>query len=172
MRAAADEAPRAALFVVEGAELREWPVDGVASLDSGRLRVDGREAGVMAEALGRRAPVATNGSHGPSAPFFATLPQDAQALAVPLMLGGTPVAVLYADQGTSSPSSAAAASWTDAVRILGRYAAVCAATLTAVRTAQVMRHLSAGVLDAPPPGQQPDSRANPLPGFVVGSARS
>ncbi len=172
VRAAADEAPRAALFVVEGAELREWPVDGVASMDPGRLRVDGREAGVMAEALRRREPVATNGSGGPSAPFFATLPQDAQALAVPMMLGGTPVAVLYADQGTAGPTSSAAVFWSDAVRIVGRHAAVCAATLTAVRTAQAMRHLSAGIPDAPPPGHHPDSRGNPLPGFVAGSASS
>ncbi len=172
VRVAAAEAPRAALFVVAGGELCEWPVDGVASMDPGRLRVDGREAGVMAEALGRREPVATNGGNGPSAPFFATLPQDAQALAVPLMLGGTPVAVLYADQGTAGPSSAAAACWADAVRIVGRHAAVCAATLTAVRTAQVMRHLSAGVPDAPPPSLHPDSRGNSLPGFVAGSASS
>lgn len=169
VRAAAAEAPRAALFVVEGSELREWPVEGVASMDPGRLRLDGREAGVMAEALRRREPVATNGSDGPPAPFFATLPHDARALAVPLTLDGTPVAVLYADQGASS---SAAASWTDAVRIVGRHAAVCAATLTAIRTAQAMRHLSAGRPDSPPPGDHPESRSSPLPGFVAGPALS
>lgn len=145
VRAAASAAPRAALFVIHGTELREWPVDGVSSVDSGPLRVDGREAGVIADALRRHEPVATNGDGGATPPYFATLPRDGVAVAVPLLLAGTPVAVLYADQG-AGPS--APADWKESVQILGRHAAVCAASLTAVRTAQALRFISASALPA------------------------
>jgi chemotaxis protein histidine kinase CheA len=138
VRGAAVEARRAALFVVQGTELREWPVDGVPSVDSSPLRVDGREAGVIAEALRRHRPAATGGAESFSPPFFASLPPGGVAVAVPLVLGGTPVAVLYADQ----PGDAAGPSWQENVQILGRHAATCAASLTAVRTAQAMRMIS------------------------------
>ncbi len=167
VRAASGEAPRAALFVIEGNELREWPVDGIASMDSGRLRVDGREAGVLAEAIRRREPVATSGD-GAAAPFFATLPREALALAVPLTLAGTPVAVLYADQG---PGLAPATAWADAVRIVGRHAAACAASLTALRTAQAMRHLSRGGSSSLAGSHAPNN-GHPLPGFVTGDMAS
>ncbi len=170
VRAASREAPRAALFVVEGAELREFPVDGIPSLDAGHLRVDGREAGVMAEAVRRRQAVASSGGDGPSAPFFATLPTAARSLAVPLTLGGTPVAVLYADDGTTGEPGG---SWTEAVEIVGRHATACAASITALRTAQAMRYLSDG---QPPPrhndGGEPATSGHPLPGFLSGHGTS
>lgn len=139
VRAAASAAPRAALFIVQGSELREWPVDGVRSVDSGPLRVEGREAGLIADALRRHEAVETTGTGGPAAPYFATLPHDAAAVAVPLVLGGTPVAVLYADQGTAGGANG---SWTGDVQILGRHAGACATALTALRTTQAMRHIA------------------------------
>ncbi|MDQ3213513.1 MAG: hypothetical protein M3Q85_12615 [Acidobacteriota bacterium] len=151
-RGAAAEAPRAALFLVQGAELREWPVDGVPSVDSGPLRVDGREAGVIAEAIRRQKPAATGGGgEGTTVPHFASLPPTGMALAVPLVLGGTTVAVLYADQGLNGQS---AGSWQEHVQLLGRHAAACAASLTAVRTAQAMRLM--GVGPAGPRASAPD----------------
>jgi hypothetical protein len=139
VRGAAAEASRAAIFIIQGTELREWPVAGVPSVDSGPLRIDGREAGVIAEALRRNQPAQTGGPDGAAAPFFASLGPDKVAVAVPLVLEGTPVAVLYADQGGNGQ---VAASWQDHIQILGRHAAACAASLTAVRTVQAMRFVS------------------------------
>lgn len=153
-RGAAAEAPRAAMFLVQGAELREWPVAGVPSFDSGPLRVGGREAGVIAEAIRRHEPASTGGGdEGATVPHFASLPPAGVAIAVPLILGGTPVAVLYADQGLNGQP---AGSWQEHVQLLGFHAAACAASLTAVRTAQAMRVMEAGESagkPAPDPGQ-------------------
>jgi hypothetical protein len=145
VRGAAEQAPRAAVFVLQGTELREWPVAGVAPVAPGPLRSDGRDAGVIAEAMRRSQPAAT-GSFGSTAPSFASLASDGLALAVPLVLGGTPVAVLYADGPGERMTPG---TWQDNVQILGRHAAACAASITAVRTAQAMRLMSDGVPVAP-----------------------
>ncbi len=138
VRGAAEQAPHAAVFVLQGTELREWPVAGVAPVATGPLRSDGRDAGVIAEAMRRSQPAET-GSFGSTAPAFASLSPDGLALAVPLVLGGTPVAVLYAD---GPGEGMAPGTWQDNVQILGRHAAACAASITAVRTAQAMRLMS------------------------------
>lgn len=152
VRGAAAQAPRAAVFVLHGTELREWPVAGVPSVNSAPLRVDGGDAGVIAEAMRRNQPAATGGPDGSSAPVFALLPPDGVALAVPLVLGGTPVAVLYADE---RGDGRAPGTWQDNVQILGRHAAACAASITAVRTAQAMRLMSGGSSGAASPVSDP-----------------
>ncbi len=65
-RAAASQAPRAAMFVVHGSELREWPVTGVAGVDAGPIRADGREAGFLSDALrtGESQTIGENGAAG------------------------------------------------------------------------------------------------------------
>jgi hypothetical protein len=141
VRGAAAEAPRAAMFLVQGTELREWPVAGVASVDSSPLRADGREAGIIADALRQKGPAMTGGSNAGASPFFASLPPGGVAIAVPLMLAGTPVAVLYADE---RGDAAHTDSWQESVQILGRHAAACAASLTARRTAQAQRFMAGG----------------------------
>jgi uncharacterized protein YhbP (UPF0306 family) len=152
VRGAAAQAPRAAVFVLHGTELREWPVAGVPSVYAAPLKVDGREAGVIAEAMRRSRPVASGGMDAASAPAFALLPSQGVALAVPLLLGGIPVAVLYADErGEGRPP----ASWQDKVQILGRHAAACAASMTAVRTAQALRLMSGGSSGALVPASDP-----------------
>ena len=152
VRGAAAQAPRAAVFVLHGTELREWPVAGVPSVNSAPLRVDGGDAGVIAEAMRRNQPAATGGPDGSSAPAFALLPPDGVALAVPLVLGGTPVAVLYADE---RGDGRAPGTWQDNVQILGRHAAACAASITAVRTAQAMRLMSGDSSGAASPVSDP-----------------
>ena len=139
VRGATLEAPRAALFIVNGTQLQEWPVPGVPTVHAGVMSVDAREAGVLGEALRRQEPVTTDDNGGPPAPAFASLPPGRVALAVPLIVGGQPVAVLYADEGVDGQ---APASWQELVQILGRHASAYVAYLTAVRTAQAMRLMS------------------------------
>jgi hypothetical protein len=71
------------------------------------------------------------------------------------VLGGTPVAILYADEGASGD---APASWPDRVQILGRHTSACLAYLTAMRTAEALRLLSgpSPAAGGPNAGHQPD----------------
>lgn len=153
VRGAALEAPRAALFIVNGTELQEWPVPGIPTVHAGTMSVDAREAGVLGDALRQQEPVTSNGNGGPSAPAFASLPPGRVALAVPLMLGGRPVAVLYADEGADGQ---APPSWQELVQILGRHASAYVAYLTAVRTAEAMRLMSGADVPAPEQGREPE----------------
>ena len=141
-RAAASQAARAAMFVVHGSELREWPVTGVAAVDAGSIRADSREAGFLSDVL-RRAEPLTIGQNGGTPPEFARLPPGRSAVAVPFTLGGQPVAVLYADEGTNGLASRP---WRDSIQILGRHASALLGYLTALKTAQAMQ-----LLGGPPP---------------------
>ena len=138
-RAAASVAPRAAMFVVHGSELREWAVDGVTGVDAGPIRADGREAGFLADVL-RSGEAAAMGQDA-TPPAFARLAAGGSALAVPFTLGGQPVAVLYADDGHDGGSSVR---WGDSVQILGRHASAFLAYLTALKTAQAMHFIAGG----------------------------
>src|SRR3954462_9174868 len=141
VRGASLESPRAALFVVNGATLEEWPVDGVPPVHSGPIRADGREAGFLSEVLSTGETVSIDGTNGHTAPMFAGLGAGRRAIAVPFMLDGRPVAVLYADEGSDGQPLA---SWLETVQILGRHATSVVSSLTAVRTAQAMGLVARG----------------------------
>jgi chemotaxis protein histidine kinase CheA len=132
--AAALEAPRAALFVINGPQLEEWHVPAVPALSSGVVRTRGDESGVLGEAVTSGAVV--RAGHEAPAPAFSKLPPSRAALAVPLMLGDDVVGVLYGDEGTDEE---APAGWVEAVEILGRHTSARLAYLTAVRTAQAVQ---------------------------------
>ena len=134
VRGAALESPRAALFIVNGAILEEWPVDGVPPVHAGPIRVDGREAGFLAEVIRSGETVTLEGPNG-DAPMFSGLSAGRRAIAVPFVLDGRPVALLYADEGSDGQPLA---SWLETVQILGRHATSVVTSLTAVRTAQAM----------------------------------
>jgi hypothetical protein len=120
---------------------------------AGPIRADGREAGFLAEVLRSGETVSMDGTNGQTAPMFAGLSSGRRAIAVPLMLDGRPVAVLYADEDTDGQPLA---SWLETVQILGRHAASVVAALTAVRTAQaigfIARRSPAGDHDSTAPG--------------------
>jgi hypothetical protein len=139
VRGAALESPRAALFIVNGTVLQEWPVEGIPPVDSGPIRADGREAGFLSEVLRTGETVTLDGTNGQTAPMFAGLAPGRRAIAVPFLLDGRPVAVLYADEGSDGQPLA---SWLETVQILGRHATSVVASLTALRTAQAMRFIA------------------------------
>jgi hypothetical protein len=70
------------------------------------------------------------------APSFAALPSDRAAVAVPLVVGGHTVALLYADNAGAAPEVPAA--WPEAIQILARHASAALALLTASRTLQTI----------------------------------
>jgi predicted nucleic acid-binding Zn-ribbon protein len=144
--AAAAEAPRVALFVVNGSELRGWKTIG---FETDTLLASLEDKGLLGEVMRRREPVVSAEGDGPSAPAFAALPSDRAAIAVPLMVASQPVAVLYADDASDGPPETPA-SWPEAVQILGRHASINLAHLTAARAAEVMRRSMAPAAGAAP----------------------
>ena len=162
---AADEAPRAAVLTLHGQRVRGWRFHGF-SPDPGTVDLDLLQAGVIGRAVragdAAFAEPAAPGQTQPAGPAFATLPADRSGLAVPILVGGAPVAVLYADDVTED-EQIKPASWPEALEILARHAAVRLENLTAVRTAQAFgmsprARASAGAADAAPgaPGSTDD----------------
>jgi hypothetical protein len=137
LNAAASEAPRASLFVANGDRLDEWPFPGLPMLSKGAVPAAGSEAGMLASALASgNVQVSSGDGTASPAPAFASLPDGRSAIAVPLVLGGQAVAVLYGDAGHDGDAEAP---WGEALQILGRHASASIACLIAVRTAQAMR---------------------------------
>jgi chemotaxis protein histidine kinase CheA len=160
VRGAALEAPRVALFLVNGGWLQEWPVPGVPSVDAGPIRPEGRPAGLLADAVRLRETASVVSDDARPAPAFAALPPGRRAVAVPFVLGGHPVAVLYADEADGGD---APASWLETIEILGRHASVRVGYLTALRTAQAARLLTGtrtnhGAADDPDPDDAQGAR--------------
>jgi hypothetical protein len=131
VRGTLQHAPRAAVFVLNGTRLDEWPAPGLERLSAGPVERD--LSGLIRAAIvrGSRAMAPDDGS----APSFAQLPEGRTAAAVPLAIGGQIVAVLYADQGVASGQDERNG-WADGVELLARHAAARLAELTAARSLQ------------------------------------
>ena len=127
-------APRAGLFVINANTLQGWKSSGFgdAALPAS-LTID--ESGVLGQAVTGRQTVSATSE---SAPAFASLGQDRAGVAVPILVGGRAVAVLYADDGDAGESQAPS-SWPEEIQVLSQHASVCLAHLTAVRSAQAAR---------------------------------
>jgi putative methionine-R-sulfoxide reductase with GAF domain len=130
---AAAEGTRAALFMVDGDQLRLFNEQGFVNALS--LATPVAADGILGEALRRGDAVSATDAR--DVPSFACLSADRAALAVPLIAGGYSVAVLYADDGRSGDSEAPAA-WPEAIQVLVRHAAACAAFFTLLRTSAAL----------------------------------
>jgi chemotaxis protein histidine kinase CheA len=133
-------AGRAALFLIDGDRLKAWKASGIPDIDVNTVEsaITGRDLLALAIQAGR----ATPASAEVPAPPFARQPAGRDALAVPVMIGGRAVAVLYADSGAKpSPAGSAAV-----IELLARHASTVVALRTAMRTLDVLRGVPA---DAP-----------------------
>jgi hypothetical protein len=145
VQAAATEASRAAVFIGHGDHLQGHKAVGFTT-EVGAHRVAATGAGLLAQAVERREVIMSSREPGLEPPAFAGQPAGQASIALPIAIGGEPVAVLYADDGGST-NQIAPASWPEAVQILGSHAASCLAHLTATRTAQAMRIAGSGISD-------------------------
>lgn len=120
---ASKEAGRAAMLVVKGERLIGWRTLGFGALDQEPRAIEQStsDVGALAAAVNTGRPAVTGTGSVLAAPAFSDAPADRAGLAVPLLVAGRPVAVLYADQGTASPASG----WTSPVEVLVRHAARC-----------------------------------------------
>jgi hypothetical protein len=136
--AARDEAGRAALLVVKGATLRGWSYAGFAEgmLPATEISVPASDAGLLGTAI-RRKDRATStelplDSVSLSSAPFTLSSDDRVGIAVPLLVDGEPVGVLYADDDGESERAVPSA-WPECVELLVRHAGRCLESLTARR---------------------------------------
>ena len=121
----AHAASRVAVVRVRGAGFQGWRLHGFgASPDNPPFDLADDDAGVIREAVETAAPASSGG-----APAFANLAAGEPCLALPIAIGGQPVAVLYADT-LQGPASA------DHLEILALHAARCLEALTVIKAAR------------------------------------
>lgn len=128
---AASEAPRASLFVTRGGRIQSWGASGFSDESVGRQTATVVAEGALANAIAFRVAVLTTGA---APPAFADLRPERLGVAVPLIVGGAAVGVLYADEGVER--AGAPAFRPRGVEILAQHASLCLAHLTALRMVQ------------------------------------
>ncbi len=143
---AGSEAQRAGVVLVEGERIRGWRFVGFEPALTSAEQVDLAlvDAGIVGEAAQSAASRSVEAGAEPAAgggvPAFMTLPSGANAVAVPVMVGGDVGAIVYGDDGGGEP----AAGWRESIEILARHAGHCLEGLTAARLAQLARAEAAG----------------------------
>lgn len=136
--AVAREAARTAVVVLRSDRIQGWRMSGFGPRDAQPKSIDLplAESGVIGHAIGVARAVTTRDSETAAiGPGFETLPVDSSGLAVPVIVGGRVVAVVYADavcvQGQDRPVPS---SWPELIEILARHAGRCLEALTSLRT--------------------------------------
>ncbi|MGE0042596.1 MAG: GAF domain-containing protein [Vicinamibacterales bacterium] len=134
-QAVSRETARSAVVVLKGDRVVGWRLAGFGPRDPQPKSVDMPldKAGVIGLAVGAARPVTSRDSLTAAAgPGFAHLPEDRMGLAVPVIVGGRVVAVVYGDSVAEGPRGYQAPSgWPEVLEILARHAARCLEALTA-----------------------------------------
>lgn len=136
--AAAREAARAAVVVLRSDRIQGWRMSGFGPRDAQPKSIDLalNESGVIGLAIGAARTVTTRDSQGAGVgPGFETLPQDRMGLAVPVIVGGRVVAVVYADAvAIDGNARLVPSSWPELIEVLARHAGRCLEALTTQKT--------------------------------------
>jgi hypothetical protein len=121
------EAERVAVFVVKDGRLQGWSFLGFDSEmpAPGELNLDPDDGGLLGEVMRTSAPVVSHAgeesdSRALALPPFVGDGAGRQAVALPVLVGGTVVAVLYGD--AAGPDVAATSSWPLMLDVLTRHA--------------------------------------------------
>ena len=136
---AAGEASRAAVLTVQHGRVRGWSFAAFEPALHPPYDVDLTlgDAGLVGHAVVTGETQVLKSGTDPSsaghAPAFAALPSGADAVAVPIFVGGQVMAVLYGDTGAGE----SAAAWRESLEILASHAGHCMEALMAVRAAQL-----------------------------------
>ncbi len=137
--AAAREAARAAVVVLRGERIQGWKMSGFGPRDAQPKSIDLplADAGVIGMAVGAaRAATTRDGQATAAGPGFEHLPADRMGLAVPVIVGGRVVAVIYADGVTMDGNERPVPSgWPEVIEVLARHAGRCLEALTTQKTA-------------------------------------
>jgi hypothetical protein len=135
--AARDEAGRAALLVVKGSTLRGWSHAGFhdAMVPAVEIGVPASDSGLLGRALGARDRTTSTDlpiDSGLASTPFTLSSDDRVGIAVPLVVDGEPVGVLYADDDGDAERAVPSA-WPECIELLVRHAGRCLESLTARR---------------------------------------
>jgi hypothetical protein len=173
--AAAREAGRAAVVVLRAERITGWKMAGFGPRDAQPKSIDMplAESGVIALAVGAARAVTTRDSQTAAiGPGFETLPADRMGLAVPVIVGGRVVAVVYADAVTlDGHERNVPSSWPELVEVLARHAGRCLEALTALRTqSPITPPQGASTPSAPQPGPSSTAPASAMMQITDGVA--
>jgi hypothetical protein len=116
------EADRAAVLVMKEQRLQGWAFHGFdssAATPTG-VSLDPKEGGLLGRVVETAAPVTSDDADAPALPSFAGAGAGRHAVAVPVLVGGTVVAVLYADAPRAAEG--AGVTWPSAIEVLARHA--------------------------------------------------
>jgi hypothetical protein len=165
--AAAREAARAAVVVLRNDRILGWRMSGFGSRDAQPKSIDLSlaESGVIGLAVAAARAVTTKDSPSASVgPGFEGLPQDRMGLAVPVIVGGRVVAVVYADAVTiDGHERHVPSSWPELIEVLARHAGRCLEALTTQKTAPRIQPPAAAGPASPTPST-PSTPVIPSPG--------
>jgi hypothetical protein len=142
-------APRSFLLVVRGNALRGWRVSGygdaVPQPESIVLAIDA--SGPLREVVEKGEPREIHPeSFGESADrslAFASAARGLVGFAVPVSLGGRPVAVVYADDGGAAEREVPAG-WPEVLEVLARHTSRCLEALTAAKSVAMLAQGAVG----------------------------
>lgn len=158
--AAAREAARAAVVVLRADRIQGWRMSGFGPRDKQPKSIDLAlaESGVIGLAIGAGRVVTTRDSQSAAVgPGFETLPADRMGLAVPVLVGGRVVAVVYADAvAIDGHERHVPSGWPELIEVLARHAGRCLEALTTQKTSARISPpagaMSAGAAGASPAG--------------------
>jgi hypothetical protein len=120
--AASNEAARAGVFLVSGPGIRSFRLFGFpAQFEDAPIEMPLERAGVIADAIRQRTAATTADG------LFDQLPPDVTAMAVPIVLAGSPVGALYAEGADLQT-----------IEILTRFASRALEAQTALKTARAV----------------------------------
>ena len=135
---AAHEVPRVALLLVEGNRLRGWRFCGFEPdiPDQSAFGIAIEDAGIIGQAVRSGAAISADSAGEGTVPPFAATRNLAEPFAVPLLVDGQAVGVLYADRGPERRADAAETPWRAALEILTGHAGRSLESVAAFRAAQ------------------------------------
>jgi hypothetical protein len=138
---AASDAVRVAVLLAHGTRLRGWRFAGMGDVQAATVDVPVARAGAVGRALERGVAVSSSEADTTDAtalPAFLATPAGRVGLALPILVGGRVVAVLYADDaGSGTP--VVPSDWPELTEVLARHAGRCLEVLTLSRAAAVAR---------------------------------
>lgn len=146
----AAQAPRSAVLVFQNDRARVWRRQGFPAEAAGvGADLHLPDHADLKAILDSAAPAIVEAQDSELVLGLAPLAPGHQGLAVPVAIGGTAAALVYADGGDDA--AALQPGWTDAIEILARHAARCLETLTAMRAAGYARAERPAVVVPMPP---------------------
>jgi hypothetical protein len=137
-QSAGREASRAAVLVVKSERLIGWRLSGFGAKDTQPRTIEMSldDSGVVGRAVATGRPATSRAGDSAAGPAFAPLPTDRVGLAVPVIVGGRVVAVVYADSVTADGREQTVPNgWPEVIEMLARHASRCLEALTVQKTA-------------------------------------